>query len=379
MSIMLLLLGLLLFIFLVVAHEFGHYIAARRGGVEVEEFGIGFPPRAWSKRLKNKTLLTINWLPLGGFVKLKGEHDADTTKGSFGAAPLGRKVKIMLAGVGMNLAVAFFLLTVLALVGMPRLIENQFTVASDTKITKNDVLVGYIEPNSPAQQAGLRAKDQLVSVDRYLDNAAAETTRVGSADQLVALTKSLAGQKVQLTIRRADQTLVKTLSLRSQSEVEASKKTTEPKGYLGVSPTELTLQRSTWSAPIVASGLIKQFTVATFKGLWQAISGLAQGNGSKASAQVSGPVGVFVLLKDGSLLGYQFVLVIIAIISLTLAIMNVLPIPALDGGRLFVTLLYRMRNKPLTQKIEDRIHGTGFAVLMLLFVLITIVDVRRFW
>ncbi|HMS50127.1 MAG TPA: M50 family metallopeptidase [Candidatus Saccharibacteria bacterium] len=379
MSIMLLLLGLLLFVFLVVAHEFGHYIAARRGGVEVEEFGIGFPPRAWSKRLKNKTLLTINWLPLGGFVKLKGEHDADTTKGSFGAASLERKVKIMLAGVGMNLAVAFFLLTVLAVVGMPRLIENQFTVASDTKITKNDVLVGYIEPNSPAQQVGLRTKDQLVSVDRYLDNAAAETTRVGSADQLVGLTKSLAGQKVQLTIRRADQTLVKTLSLRSQSEVEASKKTAEPKGYLGVSPTELTLQRSTWSAPIVASGLIKQFTVATFKGLWQAISGLAQGNGSKASAQVSGPVGVFVLLKDGSLLGYQFVLVIIAIISLTLAIMNVLPIPALDGGRLFVTLLYRIRNKPLTQKIEDRIHGTGFAVLMLLFVLITIVDVRRFW
>lgn len=376
---MLLLLGLLLFVFLVVAHEFGHYIAARRGGVEVEEFGIGFPPRAWSKRLKNKTLLTINWLPLGGFVKLKGEHDADTTKGSFGAASLERKVKIMLAGVGMNLAVAFFLLTVLAVVGMPRLIENQFTVASDTKITKNDVLVGYIEPNSPAQQVGLRTKDQLVSVDRYLDNAAAETTRVGSADQLVGLTKSLAGQKVQLTIRRADQTLVKTLSLRSQSEVEASKKTAEPKGYLGVSPTELTLQRSTWSAPIVASGLIKQFTVATFKGLWQAISGLAQGNGSKASAQVSGPVGVFVLLKDGSLLGYQFVLVIIAIISLTLAIMNVLPIPALDGGRLFVTLLYRIRNKPLTQKIEDRIHGTGFAVLMLLFVLITIVDVRRFW
>lgn len=376
---MLLLLGLLLFVFLVVAHEFGHYIAARRGGVEVEEFGIGFPPRAWSKRLKNKTLLTLNWLPLGGFVKLKGEHDADTTKGSFGAASLGRKVKIMLAGVGMNLAVAFFLLTVLAVVGMPRLIENQFTVASDTKIAKNDVLVGYIEPNSPAQQAGLRTKDQLVSVDRYLDNAAAETTRIGSADQLVGRTKSLAGQKVQLTIRRADQTLVKTLSLRSQSEVEASKKTAEPKGYLGVSPTELTLQRSTWSAPIVASGLIKQFTAATFKGLWQAISGLAQGNGSKASAQVSGPVGVFVLLKDGSLLGYQFVLVIIAIISLTLAIMNVLPIPALDGGRLFVTLLYRIRNKPLTQKIEDRIHGTGFAVLMLLFVLITIVDVRRFW
>src|SRR3990167_8766177 len=98
MSILLLVLGLFLFVGLVVVHEFGHYLAARRNGVDVEEFGIGFPPRAYKKKLKNKVLFTLNWLPLGGFVKLKGEHDADTVKGSYGAASLKNKTKILLAG-----------------------------------------------------------------------------------------------------------------------------------------------------------------------------------------------------------------------------------------------------------------------------------------
>ena len=105
---------------------------------------------------------------------------------------------------------------------------------------------------------------------------------------------------------------------------------------------------------------------------------LVRGQGSQASQQVSGPVGIFVLLKDGSLMGYEFMLIIIAIISLTLAIMNVLPIPALDGGRLFVTLLYRLvLRKPLSQEREEAIHGTGFMVLLGLILLITFVDVRR--
>src|SRR5690348_9582130 len=102
----LLILGLILFVALVIVHEYGHYKAARRGGVDVEEFGIGFPPKVWGKKLKSKMLLSINLLPLGGFVRLKGEHDADKGKGTYGAAPLNTKVKIMMAGVVMNLLVA---------------------------------------------------------------------------------------------------------------------------------------------------------------------------------------------------------------------------------------------------------------------------------
>lgn len=376
MSIFLLVLGFLLFVGLVVVHEFGHFVMARRGGVEVEEFGIGFPPRAKVLTHKNGTIYTLNWLPLGGFVKLKGENDSDTTPGSYGAARLGTKVKIMLAGVVMNLFAAFALLTFLALIGMPKLIDNQFTVASDTKVVRQDVLVGYVEPGSPAEAAGLQRRDRLVSISA---DVAQPVSQIASAEALPDVTEQLAGQQAKITYERNGTTQEGTTTLRSAQEVEASKDTDSPKGYLGVSPAEYTIQRSTWSAPIVAAGFIKQVTELTFKGLGNALAGIFQGDGAKASAQVAGPVGIFALLKDGSLLGYQFVLMIIAIISLTLAIMNALPIPALDGGRLFVTLLFRAIRRPLRKTTEDWIHGTGFAALMLLFILITVVDVKRFF
>jgi regulator of sigma E protease len=375
MSIILLILGLILFVGLVVVHEFGHFIMARRNGVEVEEFGIGFPPQAKVLTKKNGTVYTLNWLPLGGFVKLKGEHDADEEPGSFGAASLAAKTKIMVAGVVMNLLTAFILVTFLALVGLPKLLDNQFTVASDTKTVTSQVLVGYVESNSPAAQAGLQQRDRLLSIG----SGGEDQRAISDAAQLPSATQHFAGQKVQVTYIRDGEQKQGAVQLRSTQEVEASKKTDSPKGYLGIAPTGYVVQRSTWSAPIVAAGFLKQVTEATLKGLGNALAGLFQGDTGKASAQVSGPVGIFVVLKDGSALGYQFMLLIIAIISLTLAIMNVLPIPALDGGRLFVTLVFRAARKPLRQQTEELIHGAGFAALMLLFVLITVVDVRRFF
>jgi len=374
MAIVLLILGLILFVGLVVVHEFGHFIAARRNGVEVEEFGIGFPPRAWSKKMKSGFRFSLNWLPLGGFVRLKGEHDDDRRPGSFGAASLKAKVKIMLAGVVMNLLTAFVLLTLLALIGLPKVLDDQFTVKNDTKVIRHNVLIGYVEPDSPADQAGLLARDELLSIES--DQL---TQPIPSAEQLPLITEQYAEQQVIITYEREGSVYTTNVKLRSSQEVETSKATDSPKGYLGIIPTEYVLRRSTWSAPIVAAGFIKQVTVATYQGIASALSGLFSGDTAKASEQVSGPVGIFVLLKDGSLLGIHFVLFIIAIISLTLAIMNVLPIPALDGGRLFVTLLFKAIRKPLKRRTEELIHGTGFALLMLLFVLITVVDVRRFF
>mgnify|MGYP003328903644 CR=1 FL=1 len=387
MAVALLILGIMLFIGLVVAHEWGHFIAARRNGVEVEEFGLGFPPRAKILSRKNGTIYSLNWLPLGGFVKLKGEHDADTTEGSYGAAGLWVKVKIMLAGVFMNLTTAFLLLTILALIGMPKLIDNQFTVFSDTKLTQQKVLVGYVEKNSPAANAGLKVEDQIIGyADPEHPDPLAEidaqgtpaVTQLKAASELQRITPAFAGKQLSIKVRTPDGTVkMLTATLRTKDEVDASKKTAEPKGYLGVSPTEYTLQRSTWSAPIVAAGLIKQFSVMTLQGLGSALGNLFRGNTAAASSQVSGPVGIFILLKQGSLLGIEFILVILAIISLTLALINALPIPALDGGRLFVTLLFRAIRKPLKKSTEEKIHGAGFAVLLLLIVLVTIVDIKR--
>lgn len=367
MSVVLLILGILLFIGLVVLHEFGHFLAARRNGVEVEEFGIGFPPRAWKRETKKGFIFSLNWLPIGGFVKLKGESDAATEKGSFGAASFKTKTKIMLAGVGMNLLAAFVIFTALAWIGMPQLIDNQYSVKSDTKVVQRNILVGYVEPGSPAEKAGLQARDHLESI-----GPKGAQQQIDTASRLPELTKQYAGQEVIVSYQRGGQSIDATIGLRSDDEAK-------DKGYLGLSPAEFTMTRATWSAPVQAVGLIGQFTEATFKGLGTAIGALFQGDTAKASEQVSGPVGIVVVLKDGSLLGYQFVLLIIGLISLSLAIMNVLPIPALDGGRFYVMLLSRIFGKRLSQDMEERIVGTSFVFLLGLIVLITIVDVKRFF
>ncbi|MEO8785187.1 MAG: M50 family metallopeptidase, partial [Candidatus Saccharimonadales bacterium] len=300
------------------------------------------------------------------------EHDSDTQRGSFGAASLWAKTKVLLAGVTMNLIVAFLLFTILALVGMPQLLGNQFTVKSDTKVSRQEVLVGLVDANSPASKAGLQQRDQLLSI-----GPAGHDQAITSQDQLPGLTQRYAGQTVQLTFKHNDKTHQASIRLLSDAAVQASLKTNNPKGHLGISPTQYSLTRSTWSAPIVAVGLIKQVTVATLQGLGRAINSVFHGQGSQASAQVAGPVGIFVLLKDGSSLGYQFMLAIIAIISLTLALMNILPIPALDGGRWFLLLISRIVRRPLSPKVEELVNGAGLALLMLLFFVITIVDVKR--
>lgn len=373
MSLGLLILGLFLFVMLVVVHEFGHFIAARRNGVGIEEFGIFFPPKLWSRKTKKGWIFSINLLPLGGFVRLKGEHDADKRSGSFGAAPLKAKVKIMLAGVGMNLLTAFVLLTILAWVGLPQLVNNQYSIKSNAHSIENETLVGVVENHSPAASMGLQRADVLIAIT----SSSGKTTKITSATELPALTKSLAGQHVQLQFTHNKQYETKSVVLRTNAVVTASDNTSNPKGYLGISPSQYSLQRFTWSAPIVAVGLMVQFTALTFHGIGTAIASLFTGNTSKAAAQVTGPVGIFEILKSGTLLGYQFILMIVAVISLSLAIMNVLPIPALDGGKLFVTLISRALNKQITEKAENIIYGTGFAILFALVILITIVDVKR--
>jgi regulator of sigma E protease len=388
MSVFLLILGIVLFIGLILIHEWGHFIAARRGGVEVEEYGIFFPPRLYKRRMKGGWNFTINLIPLGGFVKLKGEHDTDTEPGSYGAADLWTKSKIMAAGVFMNLVTAYVLLVFLALVGMPKLLDNQFTVASDTKVTaraEHSVVLDSVVKHSPAAKAGLRVHDTLTKF-------AGQT--VTGAEQLQKVTKQHAGQTVELQYKRNNQLHTAQATINTAK----SQQSAHPSGYLGVGiedvQTGADMQRSTWSAPIVAGGLMGQFTAVTFEGLGRAVAGLggliagtvthntvAREHGqTQASEQVSGPIGIVVVLHYVSELNYQFTLLIIALISLTLAIMNLLPIPALDGGRLWITLIARkIFHRPLTDRTEEIVNASGFLVLILLSIVIAVVDVKRFF
>ncbi|HVI68938.1 MAG TPA: M50 family metallopeptidase [Magnetospirillaceae bacterium] len=362
MDIILLVVGLLLFVGLVVLHELGHAIIAKRNGVVVEEFGIGFPPRAWAKKLKSGVLLSLNWLPLGGFVKLKGEHDAATGKGAYGGASLWAKTKILLAGVVINWLTAVVIFTIIALVGMPQLLPNQFNVAEDTTLASKAVRIGTVVADSPAAKAGLQPGDELVAF------AGQDIT---GAEQFKAVTSQFAGQTQTLTYRHKD--LIK------ETQLTLNTANTENKGLVGVGPYDQSSRRATWSAPIVGVGTTVQFTWETLKGLGGAIANLFTARFSEAGASVTGPIGIFSILSTSAQDGFVPVLFLIGVISLTLAVMNILPIPALDGGRLFVTLLFRALKRPLTKDREESIQAAGMIALLGLMLLITLLDVKRFF
>lgn len=371
-------LGLIILVFLVVVHELGHAIAARRNGVVVEEFGIGFPPRAWGKKLKNGILFSLNWLPLGGFVKLQGEHDAASKKGDYGAATFWQKTKILLAGVMINWLVAAGLLTILAWTGLPKVLPDQFSIPADTSLTKKPVEITVIAENSPAAEAGLEVGDQIVRFDGE---------PVPTSTEFAEKTAANKGEEVEIIYMRDGVEYTTSTTLRSENS--------NGEGYLGVGSGQREEIHATWSAPVVGVVTTAQFTLVTLQGLGDLVVNLvtgvvlqfspdqaaretAQANLNTAGNSVAGPIGILgTIFPAAEQAGLTQLVFLTAIISLTLAIMNALPIPALDGGRWFVTAVFKLAKKPLTKEREERIQGIGFMILMALIVVVTVVDVGK--
>lgn len=369
-------LGLIILVFLVVIHELGHAIVAKRNGVVVEEFGIGFPPRAWSRKLKNGVLFSLNWLPLGGFVKLQGEHDAANHKGDYGSATFWQKTKILLAGVFINWVAAVVILTILAITGMPKILPNQFSITSDASSIKQSVEITALTPGYPAEKAGLKTGDKILRFNGR---------EVPSSQSLIDQTKAEKSKTVELIYSRDGVEATKKVTLRGD--------TNAPVFGAGLAQRELT--KSTWSAPIVGVATTAQFTWATLQGLGGLIGNLVSGialqlspdqssreagssNLKQAGDSVSGPIGILgTIFPQAEKAGPTQLLFLTAILSLTLAVMNALPIPALDGGRWFVTALFRLIKKPLTKEREEKIQTTGFMILIGLIILVTIGDVTR--
>ena len=369
--------GLLVIVFLVVVHELGHAIAARRSGVGVEEFGIGFPPRAWGKKLKNGILFSLNWLPLGGFVRLQGEYDSSSGKGDYGAATFWQKTKILLAGVVINWLVAAGILTILAWIGLPQILPNQFNMAQDMSFeNKGDVTVVMAMPGYPAEKAGLKEGDVI---EKF---AGQEVTKV---EKLIDLTHEHRGETVEVVYERDDNLQTKKVTLRD----------TDQGSVLGAGLSQMQYMRYTWSAPIVGVVTTAQFTWVTLEGLGNLVVDFFGGLAGKlsfnettresaseqldrAGASVAGPIGILgVIFPEASQAGLTQVLLLAAIISLTLAVINALPIPGLDGGRWFTMAVFRLFKKPLTKQREETIQGAGIMILMALIMLITIADVVK--
>ena len=402
--------GLLILMLLVTGHELGHFIAARRNGVTVEEFGICFPPRAvaWRKvngkwrRLKKSEwdnppgkglILSLNWLPIGGFCQMKGESDADTAKGSFGAASFWAKTKILFAGVAMNWLMAFVILTVLAWIGMPHFLEGQFEIASDIEtVVTTPVTIGEVIEDGPAAKAGLQKDDIVLQMrsmgceDGACDAPNGERVSINVTDDLLAFDAKYAGQTVYMTYEREGATSTAELTLNGN----------DAEYILGAGISGDAVYRSSWSAPIVGFGTMVQITGETFKGvgqlLWNLISGVVQqlnffDQGARESGaaavqaagdSVSGPVGIIGVLFPNMLSsGIGNLLFLTAIISISLACMNVLPIPALDGGRWLLIAIYKLRKKKLTKEKEEKIVGRAFMVLLAIVAVVTVIDIIR--
>ncbi len=380
------LVGLLVLVILVALHELGHAIVAKRNGVKVEEYGIGFPPAAKKWQPKNSFLgknvvFSLNWLPLGGFVRLKGEHDSATGKGTYGAANFWVKTKILLAGVFVNWLTAVVLFTILALVGLPKILPNQVVLPFDSTIEYSELTVARVTENSPAAKAGVQTNDHIVSIGAI---------KVETVVELSAATKTQAGQTVDITLVRDGQTIVKTATLNDEQH-------TSNGGYLGVASSQSEKIRSTWSAPIAAVATTGQLTYETLAGvgsiLVKTVTGtIGQWFGSEESKQaakadlaevgdnVAGPIGILGVLFPSVLNnGITQIMLLAAIISLTLAVMNILPIPALDGGRWFTMTIFRLTRKELTKEREENIQAVGFIFLMILTLLVTVSDVGKFF
>ena len=389
--------GLLILVFLVVVHELGHGIVARRNGVTVEEFGVGFPPFAWGRKVKNSilgknVLFSINWLPIGGFVKLKGEYDAASKKGDYGNASFWAKTKIILAGVAVNWLTAAAIFTILALVGLPRIIPHQTYVPSDADISKSTVTIGEVAKGLPADKAGLKKGDTITQITgggacpAYVD-VACDVDRADEIDSIVAVAKNNPGEMLVVDYTRNGQEKQALLQNRTKEEA------TDGKGYMGISlaqdkPTTI---RSTWSAPLVGVGVTGQLSWEIIKGLGDLLGKVGTGivgnfTGDKVASRelnqagdsVAGPVGIVgKILPSAVSAGIVPVLLITGILSVTLAVMNILPIPALDGGRWYLMAVFKLLKKPLTKDIEEQINSYGMMFLLGLIAIITVTDVVK--
>lgn len=343
---------------LVLVHEFGHFIAAKRAGCRVEEFGFGFPPRIWGIK-RGGTLYSINALPLGGFVKIEGEdmEEDSPKKTSFAAKSAPWRILILAAGVTMNVILAWILLSVQSVVGMPTLI----TEANSRNLKDQQTYILEVAPDSPAASAGLQPYDRIVSVNGQA-KPGIETVQQETAKQR--------GGELTFVVDR--QGVKKTVAVKPRENPPAGE------GAVGIAMAATGLRQTPWwTAPWEGLKRTYEMLAAIIMQFGVILSRLF--STGKLGADVSGPVGIAVYTNEVTQLGLGYILEFAALISLNLAIINIFPFPALDGGRIVFVLLEKIRGKRVSRKIEQWTHTVGFALLIILMLLITFRDIRKFF
>lgn len=370
--IFILILGVLIFV-----HELGHYLIAIRNGIKAEEFGFGFPPRIvgavkndktkkyeiiWGNReVKSKnTIFSLNWIPLGGFVNIKGENgSAVKEEDSFVSKSAWIRIKVLAAGVTMNFILAWFLLAIVFAQGAPEAIEDTQKV-KDAKVQISQVVDG-----TPAKEMGLTIGDQVLKICTI----GRECQSISKVDELKKYIDSSKGREIVLTVKRGAETF----------ELKGSPRIDYPsdQGALGVSLARTALIQYPWYEAI-GRGLtaVVDMTILIVVTLFSLLAQFL--SGTKPAMDVAGPIGIAIMTKQVSALGFTYVLQFAAMLSINLAIINILPFPALDGGRIFFILIEKLKGSPVNQKFENMANSIGMLLLLLLMVVVTFHDFIQF-
>ncbi len=341
---------------LVIIHELGHFIAAKKQGILVEEFGIGFPPRVWGFK-RGETLYSINLLPIGGFVKVYGEeyHEEDThvdpklKDRAFVYKKPWQKAIVIVAGVVMNFLLGWILISYLFTQGVPT--------------PTNNVLVDAVSAGSPAAQAGLKQADQILQITHK-----GKSYSIKSPDDLVKYGHQFAGEPVVFVVERDNQP--------RQITITPRKNPPAGQGALGISITSYIERKYPWhEAPVY--GLIHAATItsAIATELGKTLLKVVTGDGAKVD--VAGPVGIAQYTGTAIKFGKNAVLELMALLSLNLAIINILPFPALDGGRLVFIVYEWVTRRQVNKAFEQRVNMAGMVILLGLAALITVSDVIK--
>ena len=356
---LLLFIGILVIV--VIGHEFGHFIVAKWNGVKVEEFGFGLPPKIWGFKPKNsETEYNINALPIGGYVKLLGEEgDNRDNPRSFAFKKPWQRIAILSAGVIMNIIIAVIAFTIVGMMGTQAVIDE--SKINSGKFSNITTFIATVAKDSPAEKADLRFGDEIQTI---------AGVKVITQDEVTNKIKENIGKPVEIVVKRGDQTLTKT--------VEPRENPPEGQGAIGIS-TQLTgMQKlSFFDSFKLAFNSIYVIISTTLYILGQMIMSLFTQAPLPAEADVTGPIGLVQIVGDVRDLGMGYIITFIGLISTSLALFNILPIPALDGGRIVFVVIEWIKGSPVTQSLENKFHIVGYSVLMLLTLLVTIRDIIK--
>ncbi len=354
-TVFILILGLIILV-----HELGHFVMAKRAGIKVEEFGLGFPPRIFGIK-KGETIYSLNLFPLGGFVRIHGEDgkkkdDPDANR-AFYSKPIGVRAKILVAGVAMNLISSIFLLGVGYWIGLPSVVEDN-EISEGAKVQVLEVSSG-----SPAHESKIKSGDTIKEL-----RIGSEQLAVTKIKEVQDFSNEHKGEKITVIIERGDEILEKELVPRIYHS--------ESEGPLGIALARTAIVSYPWYQSIW-KGIVSTFYLAWFimlsigTILWQLITT------GHLTVEIAGPIGIFDLAGQATQLGFIYILQFTAILNINLAIINILPFPALDGGRLLFLAIEKIKGSPVSQKVEGIAHTIGFVVLILLMIAVTWRDIIR--